>query len=224
MQHYPGILPRFGERLLRKLWRLDKGRNIKGTTKGWLDDFLNAAFTLGYALKGRGEITLSSYCIFTIYRQHNISIGRWTFQRQAFHYMRVVMFGAVPTVPPIAPKMEKKSVSRGFWDFLLPIFRGSHAAASFGEPLWCSQAITEGSGHGSVRYFKKMLAQKALLSENIWTWLKHWGTHVPNWAVTKALLDWLSMVFLICFLNGSNTEIFLGACTAQDIKEYPLVI
>ena len=108
MQHYPGILPRFGERLLRKLWRLDKGRNIKGTTKGWLDDFLNAAFTLGYALKGRGEITLSSDCIFTIYRQHNISIGRWTFQRQAFHYMRVVMFGAVPTVPPIAPKMEKK--------------------------------------------------------------------------------------------------------------------
>jgi hypothetical protein len=27
---------------------------------------------------------------------------------------------------------------------------------------------------------KKMLAQKALLSENIWTWLKHRGTHVPN--------------------------------------------
>ena len=62
MQHYPGILPKFGARKRSRFVAFTLG----GTSKGWLRDrFLNVAFTyftVGIAPKGRRGMTLSSSC------------------------------------------------------------------------------------------------------------------------------------------------------------------
>ena len=59
MQHYPGILPKFGEEHVEVFVAFTLGGKAKRRQR---DDFLNAALALGNAQKGRRGITLSSRC------------------------------------------------------------------------------------------------------------------------------------------------------------------